>query len=230
MQDHIIVCGAGSTGGYIIAELITARSSVVAIDVDEEKLNELAAQYPADLFSFVVGDATDESVLERASLARARGVVAVLSNDKDNIYIVVESKQVNPKARIIAKSEELGHAEKFRRVGADGVVSPAQIGSLRMVSEMMRPTVVRFLDEMLRDKREYRIEEITVVSGCSLEGVTLREAAIRNRYGMTVLAMTRGSGWTYNPEPSEKLVGGMTIVVLGSAEQVATLRQAVTGR
>jgi voltage-gated potassium channel len=207
MKDHVIVCGAGSTGSYIVAELVAARTEIAVIDMDEQRLEDL-----------------DEDVLARAELATARGVVAALSNDKDNLYIVVETRQVNPKARIVAKSEELGHVEKFRRVGADAVVSPPQIGSLRMVSEMMRPTVVRFLDEMLRDKRAYRIEEVTIGKGSSLDGVPLRDAAIRSKFGMSVLAMSNGNSWTYNPDADAKLVGGMTIVVLGSAEQVAKLR------
>ena len=156
-------------------------------------------------------------------------MVAALSEDKDNIYIVVETKHVNPKARVIAKAAERSHFDKFRRVGADGVVSPPLIGSLRMVSEMMRPSVVRFLDEMLRDKRSYRIEEVTIGKDSSLDGVALRDTGIRSKLGMSVLAMTSGTGWTYNPDATAKLEAGMTIVVLGSAEQVAKLRDIARG-
>lgn len=224
MQGHVIVCGAGSTGHYIIDELVIARTPVVAIDRDAEELERIAERHPPELFHTIVGDATDEEVLARASLAQARGVVAVLPNDKDNIYIVVESRQVNPKARIIARAAEMSHVDKIRRVGADGIVTPAQIGGLRIVSEMLRPLVVRFLDEMLRDPRAFRIEEITIKAGAPLVGKTLRDAALRQRHNMTVLAISRDSAWIYNPDPEEKLGAGTTIVVLAAAPDVAALR------
>ena len=230
MKDHVIVCGAGSTGGYIVDELVAAMVQVVVIDVDDTELRDLAARLPPELLQVILGDATDEDVLARASLATARGIVTALANDKDNIYIIVETRQINPKARIIAKASEQSHVEKLRRVGADGVVTPARIGSLRMVSEMMRPTVVRFLDEMLRDKRStYRIDEVTIEGGSEFDGLALRDAAIRDRFHMNVLAISSGIGqpWIYNPDPSEKLVAGMTLVVIGSIEEVATLRRAM---
>ena len=163
-----------------------------------------------------------------SSNSASRAVFASASARSESASTVVETRLVNPKARIVAKSEERSHIEKFRRVGADAVVSPPLIGSLRLVSEMMRPTVVRFLDEMLRDKRGYRIEEVTIGAGSSLVGVALRDAGIRSTFGMSVLAMSNATGWDYNPTADAKLAGGMTIVVLGSTEQVAALRAAVT--
>ena len=128
--------------------------------------------------------------------------------------------------QIIATATEKSHVDKIRRVGADAIVNPGYIGGLRMVSEMLRPMVVRFLDDMLRDRRSiWRIEEATVEPGSSLVGSTLAEAAIRNRFGMTVLALSRSNGpWIYNPDPNEKIVDGTVLVVLGSVEQVAALR------
>jgi voltage-gated potassium channel len=99
---------------------------------------------------------------------------------------------------------------------------------MRLVSELMRPAVVRFLDDMLRDRRAaFRIEEITLGDHLDGLGATLREARVRERFGMTVLAV-RGrdeASWTYNPDANEKLGPGMTLVVLGSAEQVMALRR-----
>ena len=97
-----------------------------------------------------------------------------------------------------------------------------------MVSELLRPAAVRFLDDMLRDRRvAYRIEEIRLGERVAGLGATLREARVRERYGMTVLAVSSTDGsWTYNPDASEKLGAGMTLVVLGSAEQVTALRDA----
>ncbi len=230
MKDHIIVCGTGSTGRHIVEELIKTLQPVVAIDRNLEVLKEIADANPKADYAYILGDATDDDTLNAAGLQQARGVVAALSSDKDNLYVVVSARQINPQCRIIARCAELGHVEKIKRAGADGVVSPNFIGGMRMASEMMRPAVVRFLDEMLRDQRAMRIEEITIGAGSSLEGQSLREAGVREKFGMSVLAVreTAGAPWSYNPDPGTTLGAGVVLVVLGSAEQVKDLRADAT--
>jgi voltage-gated potassium channel len=231
MHDHVIVCGAGTTGRHIINELFAARVPCVAIDTDEEALRAIAGAHPKAEFSYIVGDATDDDVLAQSNLAAARGLVVALSSDKDNLYVTVAARFITTSARIVARAQELQHVDKLRRAGADAVVSPNHIGGMRMVSEMLRPSVVKFLDEMLRDKRApYRIDEVAISAGTMLDGVTLRDAAIREKHGMSVLAVrpSRDAPWVYNPEASMRLEAGMTLVVLGSVEQVAGLRASVT--
>ena len=228
MKDHVVVCGAGSTGRHVIEELLAAGVPVVAIDLHEDELREIAEKFPRAEFSYLVGDATDDDVMAQTGLDRARGVVAALSSDKDNLYLTVSARQTNPGVRIVARCAELSHVEKIRRSGADAVVSPNFIGGMRLVSELLRPAVVRFLDDMLRDRRAiYRIEEIQLGDGAAGLGATLREAGVRERFGMTVLALRAGdsSSWVYNPDANERLGPGTTLVVLGSAEQVAELRR-----
>ncbi len=228
MKDHIVVCGAGSTGRHIIEELLrSGGTSVVAIDRDEATLLALAEAHPKSSFNYLVGDATDDAIHEAAGMATSRGVVAALSADKDNLYVVVSARQLSGTTRIIARCSELSHVDKIRRAGADSVVSPNHIGGMRMVSEMVRPAVVKFLDEMLRDSRAaYRIEEINLAAGGRQVGASLGSANIRARYGMTVLAVRAAAGapWTYNPDADTLLREGMTLVVLGSPAQVAKLR------
>jgi voltage-gated potassium channel len=227
MKDHVIVCGAGNTGRHIIEELLSSGSSVIAIDEKESELSDIANKFPKAAFSYLVGDATDDNVLEQAVIAKASALVAALSSDKDNLYLVVSVRQINSKARIVARCTELSHVDKLKRAGADSVVSPNYIGGMRMVSELLRPAVVRFLDEMLRDKRAtYRIEEVNVIGG-PLMGSSLRDAKIRERFGMSVLALKAAEDqpWNYNPEASESLRAGMTMVVLGSPAQVKELRE-----
>ncbi len=231
MRGHIVVCGAGSTGRNVIEELLATEIAVIAVDVDETELRELAEKFPKAEFSYIVGDATDDDVIAQVNLPQARGLIAALSSDKDNLYLTVSARQSNPEARIVARCAELAHAEKIRRSGADAVVSPNFIGGMRLVSEMLRPAVVRFLDDMLRDNRtKFRIEEVSLGDASDL-GKTLRDARIRERYGMTVLALRAkdNGSWTYNPDASEKLEPGMTLVVLGSPEQVSKLRVETRG-
>lgn len=250
-MSHVVVCGAGATGSYVVDELVAARNQVVVIDEDVDRLRELAQRHPGGLLRCLTGDPTDEDVLARADLANARGLVAALPNDKDNIYLIVEAKHVNPRARIIATATAASHVDKLSRVGADAIVNQGYIGGLRMVSEMLRPDVVRFLDDMLRDKRAiWRIEEATIEEGSKLAGRALAEVALRKSFGMTVLAIGRavpnrlgassnpgasgirtrgGSPWVYNPSGDEKLTPGTILVVLGDVDQVAKLREAARG-
>ena len=228
MKDHVVVCGAGSTGRNVIEELLAARVPVIAIDTRESELREIADKFPSAEFSYIVGDATDDDVMAQTGLERARGLVAALSSDKDNLYLTVSGRQTNPAARIVARCAELSHVEKIRRSGADAVVSPNFIGGMRLVSELLRPAVVRFLDDMLRDKRAaYRIDEIKLGERAAGLGATLRDARIRERFGMTVLAVraSDNQSWVYNPDADEPIGPGMTLVVLGSADQVAKLRR-----
>jgi voltage-gated potassium channel len=230
MKDHVIVCGAGSTGRNVIEELIATGVPVIAIDTRESELREIADRHPKANFTYIAGDATDDDIIVQTNLPEARGLVAALSSDKDNLYLTVSARQTNPGARIIARCAELSHVEKIKRAGADAVVSPNFIGGMRMVSELLRPAVVAFLDDMLRDRRVFRIAEVRLGTRTSELGTTLRDARVRERFGMTVLAMRAGdkAEWTYNPDATEKLSAGMTLVVLGSAEQVAALQSATT--
>lgn len=229
MKDHVVVCGAGSTGRNVIEELIKTGVPVIAVDVNEIELKDIADKHPNAQYTYIVGDATDDDVMAQVNLLHARGMVAALSSDKDNLYLTVTARQDNPRCRIVARCAELAHVDKIKRSGADAVVSPNYIGGLRLVSEMLRPSVVRFLDEMLRDRRQtYRIEEVTLGDGAFALGTTLRDARVRERFGMTVLAVRKPDSdvWTYNPDAAEKLGPGMTLVVLGSSEQVDQLRTA----
>jgi voltage-gated potassium channel len=232
MKEHVIVCGAGSTGRNVIDELLKTGRPVIAVDVNEELLKDIAEKHPKADYAYIVGDATEDDVMAQINIKEARGIVAALSSDKDNLYLTVSARQENPKVRIVARCAEMSHVEKMKKAGADAVVSPNYIGGLRLVSEMIRPSVVKFLDEMLRDTRAaYRIEEVTLGDAVEALGSSLRDAKIRERFGMTVLAVRPkdANGWSYNPDADVKLGAGTTLVVLGSAEQVTKLRLASGG-
>src|SRR5262249_45698093 len=120
-------------------------------------------------------------------------------------------------------------ADKLRKAGADSVVTPAFIGGVRMVSEMIRPQVVAFLDLMLRDReKNLRIEEVALPPGSGLEGKPLAEARIREKANLLVLAVRTGEmgEFVYNPPATLRLAAGMSLIVLGETESVHLLRNA----
>lgn len=228
VKDHVIVCGIGTTGVHVVEELLWTKRPLVAIDHDEDKLNKLQDLSP-DVVPIVAGNAHDDEVLRAAGIDRAIGLVSALTDDADNLYVVLTARTLNPKLRIVSKGVEVGATDKLRRAGADAVVTPSYIGGVRMVSEMVRPQVVEFLDLMLRDKdKNLRIEEVTLPAESSLVGKQLSDSRIRSATNLLIVALRAHDGrFIYNPGPTETLEAGMALIVLGETDQVLKLRAAV---
>ena len=226
LSNHIIICGAGTTGIHVIEELIHSHIAFCAIDNNEQRLLELADRFGQDKFFYVVGDAADDEALKDAGIERAQGVVAALSEDKDNLFVIVTASALNPKARIVAKAIEVSSRAKMMRAGARAVVSPTQIGGLRLASEAIRPTVVEFIDLMLRDpKKNLRIEEVSIPETSKLVGTALKDTNIRRETKVLVIAVRSPDGrYEYNPEPEYELVAGATLIVLAETAEMKRLR------
>ena len=229
MHDHIIVCGVGTTGIHVVEELAATGWPTVAIDSEASHLQRASERLP-NLIA-IQGDATEESVLEHAGIKRAKGIVAALTNDRENLYIVVTAREMNPKLRIVAKGVDVKAADKLRRAGADRVVNPALIGGVRLVSEMIRPTVVEFLDQMLREsERTMRIEEVTVPANSWLDKQTLAQASLAKRHGLLVLAVRDNiepNSYHYSPGPETTVAAGQTLVLLGDSAHARKLRDSL---
>lgn len=225
IRDHFIVCGAGRTGIHVLSELRAVGHEVVVIDRNRELLAELEQ----DDILCILGDATEDEVLDRAGLTRATGLVATLDDDKTNMFVVVTARQASPNLRIVTKAVSPSAADKLRRAGADAVVSPALIGGMRLASEMLRPQVVRFLDDMLRDREaNLRIEEATVGESGDMVGRRLRDARVRERTGALIIAVRDSDGvLTHIPSADLELTKGQTLVAIGTPADIAKLREAV---
>ncbi|MGE0791678.1 MAG: TrkA family potassium uptake protein [Sandaracinaceae bacterium] len=238
LTDHYIVCGCGSTGIHVVEELINTHHAFVVIDRDVERLRQLADRFGPQRFQYVEGDATDDETLLEAGINRAAGVIATLTDDKDNLYITVTAAQLQRQRmakgefRIVAKAVEVSARPKLLAAGATRVVSPAEIGGMRMVSEMVRPAVVEFLDLMLRDpKKNLRIEEVEIPAGSTLVGARLRDTAIRVRTRVLVIAVKHAESpprYTYNPGPDLVIEDGMILIVLAETVEMNKLREGVT--
>ena len=228
LEGHVVVCGVGSTGVHIVEELLATQTPFVAVDSDEQRLLKLDEEMEQEL-RYVVGDATDDDVLHQAGINRARGVIAALHDDKDNLFVTVTARALNPQARIVAKAVEGSAMDKLRRAGADAVVSPNRIGGMRLVSEMIRPAVVQFLDLMLRDKQQnLRLEELEIPEDSTLVGAELRRTDIRSKTDVLVIALRAPDGrFVYNPRPDTELTTGMKLVVLAETEKILRLREGI---
>ncbi|HEY8241012.1 MAG TPA: NAD(P)-binding protein, partial [Kiritimatiellia bacterium] len=212
MQDHLIVCGYGNLGTLIVSELLATKRACVVIDDDGKRTDEL----PRKGVPVVIGDATDADTLARANIQGATGVFAAVDDDHDNVIITLTARQLNPRVKVIARCLEPKNIAKLKAVGADSTVSPTSIGALRMASEMVRPTVVNFLDMMLRDKDlNLRIEELPGAPA----RVSVSDLGLDRFPNTLLLAVRKPSGWTYNPAPDYKLENDSVLVVMTTPDE-----------
>lgn len=224
IRDHIVVCGAGETGIHVVEELDKTRTPCVVI---EQNLAQLKHRERLHGVPVLEGDATDEEVLRHARVDSARGLITTMPSDKDNLFVILTARDLNPRLRIVSRAIKDESHTKLRRAGADAVVSANQIGGLRMVSEMIRPHVVSFLDTMLRDpSRSLRLEEAMVPATSPLAGKTLGEVDLHNRVGLVVIAVRHGDvvGYTYNPKSSYALEPNDYLIVCAEPGQIEALR------
>ena len=225
MNGHYVVCGAGETGMRIIDELILTKREFVVIDSDDKTIEQLR-NVPG--LVIVQGDAYEEHVLAAAGIERAAAAAIALHSDRDNLVTTLSIRTMNPKIRIVVKEIEPGMASRFRRAGADAIVNPATIGGLRLVSEMVRPSVVSFLDLMLRDPvHAYRVEELSINSKSPWANQSLKDLPLHSEYKLLVAAARKPeeTDFIYNPDGTWFVEPGQTLIVLGKAEDVSRARQ-----
>jgi voltage-gated potassium channel len=231
LSDHVIVCGVGVTGARVVRELVETKTKFVMIDINNDKLTNVREMHLESYghIPFIHGDATQDRVLLQAGVERASGVVAALRGDKDNLYLILSARQINPALRIVARAMEKDAPPKMLRAGADRVVAPNLLGGMRIASEMIRPDVVEFLDVMLRDREQNtRIEQVSLPPGSPLVGRKLAETKIRKNTDVLVIALRKSDGeFIYNPGPDTVLTDGSTLVVLGARDSVIKLRSSL---
>src|SRR4030095_8529951 len=161
LEKHYIICGAGRVVSVILHELYTTKRPCVIIDRDDDIIRMVQERYPA--VTTITGDADIDYVLEKAGISKAEGIFAATGDDNQNLVISLTSKYMNPEVKVVARCLEAVNKEKMKKAGADTVITENFIAGMRMASEMIRPTVVTFLDKMLSDKdKNLRVEEIAL--------------------------------------------------------------------
>lgn len=194
LKDHYIVCGIGRVGINVAHELeITNRTSVI-VDQDLQRIEHYVSQHPDQLY--LHGESTDNDILLAAGVERAIGLFAVAADDSQNLVISLSAKQINPKLRVIARCHDVKNFDKTRRAGADEIVSPDFIGGLRIVSAMVRPNVVSFLDDMIKSNENMRMEEVVIPFGYSCDLYKLFNPTLSD---CILLAIKQNDKWAFNP-------------------------------
>jgi voltage-gated potassium channel len=225
LRGHYVVCGHGRMGQILCEELRHEDVPFVVVEGEEELAEDLAQKG----YLVVAGDATEDDVLRRAGIHRARGLVAVVSSNVDNLYITMSAREMcrddNPDLYILTRATDARAGRKIRHAGADRVISPYTIGGMRMVQALLRPSVYDFVDIATQSGGlELMFEEIAVQEGSRLDGMAIAESDIRRDYNVIIIAIKQSSDeMVFNPGPAVTLRGGDTLITLGDRDQLRRL-------
>jgi len=230
LKGHFIICGLGDTGRFAVDELQKTGTPFVVIEGNAEVIKKFREHHGAEADNFLIldGDATDEEIMDEAGIDKAKGLIAALSSDKDNLVIIVMARQRRDDLRIVARYTEPKFSDRMMKAGANSTVSPNRIGGLRLASEALRPHVVGFLDLMLREQsRTLRIEDIEVRGGSAWISQTLGELRMHQRYNLLVMAVKNILGdnaFIANPTDNLRVTPGTVLIVMGDVNDIRRAR------
>ena len=213
LRGHIIICGYGGMGRLICEDLMAHSVPLVVIDLSVDKTTKLEQLG----LLYVLGDASEEQTLLEAGIQQAKGLVTVLHNDSDNVYVTLTARSLNDKWEIVAKSEVRSTENKLLRAGADRVVCPHLIGAVRVTNLLLRPAIVELVDVASRGV-ELEIGEIDIEPNSPLINKKLHESGLREDRGIMVVAIKRRDETTiYNPPAETVLTEGDSLITIGKS-------------
>jgi voltage-gated potassium channel len=220
LKDHYIICGHGRMGRIVREKLEEENLPLIVIESDEKNVEELKSGHGC---CFLVGDATQEDILEQAGIKRAKGLVALLPTDPDNLYLVMTVKLLNPSLFVLARAMDDEAERKILQIGANKVVSPYAMSGLRIAQMLIRPTVVDFVDLIIRRKElSLYMEEFAVRKDAQLVGQTLVGCNLREEANVIVIAVKKpGKEVIFNPSPEFAIEAGDILLVMGEKSAIA---------
>ncbi|MEO2104317.1 MAG: potassium channel protein [Actinomycetota bacterium] len=222
LDQHMIVCGFGRVGRQVADDLSRDHTQQVVIDIDPERLHFAAERGLPHL----VGNASEESVLELAGIRRAYGVAAVTEDDAENVLIALTAKLMRPDLFVVVRLKDARNTSKAHAAGADRVISPSEIGGHRIAALLTKPSVVDFLDVVTHASDvDIVLEEIELRGDAPVVGLTLATARLRDTYGINVVAIRRAGveGLSTRPDPVVPLGAGDVLVLIGAREDLDRL-------
>lgn len=221
LKNHYIVCGYGRIGRVLCQDLMGRPLGLVVIENNKDLIQDMED----DRVPYIIGDATDESILLEAGIKRAKGLVAVLATDADNVFLILTARQLNNDLLIVARAGDRRAKAKLRAAGANRVESPYEIGAAGIAQRILRPTVTTFLDLALaRQRTDIQMEEMPVAAGSSLTDVALKDSGIRQRFNLIIIAILNADGsMRFNPSFESVIKAGDTLIAVGEEQNLKGL-------
>jgi voltage-gated potassium channel len=228
LKDHFIVCGSGRIGSVIADELRRQGVPFIVIERDPSRVKEILER--GDMA--VEADASREEVLKRVGIDRARGLIAAVGTDAENVYTVLSARVLRPDLFIIGRADSEDAERKLLRAGANRVVSPYQIGARQLAQTALRPAVFDFVQlATSAESLELAMEQILISDRSELAGRSILDANLRQRFSVIVVGIQRRGGrMEFNPAPDAVMQDGDQLIVLGRPEQFKALESAAQGR
>ncbi|HKY20043.1 MAG TPA: potassium channel protein [Vicinamibacterales bacterium] len=223
LSDHYVICGYGRIGSIVATEFKRQKTPFVIVDRSPERVRDATGHGHLAL----EGDASREETLQRLGIARARGLVAAVGTDAENVYAVLTARVMKADLFIIARAEGEDSLQKLKKAGADRVISPYRIGAVQIAQTALRPAVVDFVEiATSSDNLELSIEEIRVDDRSPLAGKPLSAAIPRDRLNVVVVGIQHAQGrMEFNPPPDTLLNPGDHVIVLGSSAMLKELER-----
>lgn len=223
MRDHVIICGYGRVGSQVASDLRASGVQFVILEKDEQLIS-----HQEDDANFLYGDSTDDEILKRASISKAKAIITCLPKDADNLYVVLTARQLNGKVLIVSRASNPSSVSKLKFAGANNVIMPDAVGGSHMASLIGNPDVMEFIDSIrVQGYMESNVESISYEElSEELQGKTIGELESRTITGATIVGFKSSDGeYLINPDFNIKVEKGSKLFVLGSNEQIRKLVQ-----
>jgi len=227
LEKHYVVCGFGRVGRAAARELQRAEVPFVVVDRNPERVER--AMHAGMLA--VSADSTRDQTLQEVGITRARGLIAALATDADNLFVILSAKNLNPLLSVAARVGEEESEEKLRRAGADVVLAPYTNAGHQLALSLLRPHVVHFLDAATRSVGlDVGIEQIRVGEGSEFVSRSLKQMQLRRDLGVIVLAIRKAGGeMLFNPPAEAIIEGGDYLIVMGEQQHLRKLETVLAG-
>ena len=223
LKDHYIVCGYGRIGRVLTRYLKERYLNVVVIEKNTRRRETM----DEDGVLYLIGEATDENLLIKAGIKKAKGMITAVATDADNVFLTLIAKDLNPDLFIVARAIQNTAKRTLKAAGASKVISPYDLGARRMAHAIIRPTVIKFLELAFSDEgTDIMVEEIRVRATSNLVGVPLKDSGIRQELDLIILTIKKDDETLlFNPGADTKIELDDTLVVVGKAKSIQRLEE-----
>lgn len=229
LNGHHIVCGFGRVGRSAAEELQRTGSQFVVVDASQSKV-ELAIKHG---MLAVQADAKSDESLREVKIGRARGLIASLSSDADNLFLILTAKELNPNLVVASRVNEEQSERKLMRAGANAIFRPYNITGHRLAQALLRPYLFEFLDFSTSNVdigQNIGMEQIRVAESSPLAGQSLMEMQLRRDLDVIVLAIRRSDGqMLFNPPANAVVNGADHMIVMGNIDDMQKLTERMEG-
>jgi CPA2 family monovalent cation:H+ antiporter-2 len=244
-KDHVVIVGCGRVGRHIAEALGKLGIPRIVIEADPERVTKLQQLGVPVIY----GDASSSEIMQTVGLERARALVITLPDDSSALAVVSTTRLRAPGLRIVARAATWDGARRLRTAGANEIVRPELEGGVEIVrrtlidldlpvrevqrytdlvrregldeGERPSPERTRVLEDLLSAARHVEIAWLDVAGSSALAGTTLAQSELRDRAGVTVVAISRDGTFITNPTADQQIAAGDRLAVIGTPAQIS---------